>query len=215
MSVGGWSVLVFEITPLPGFDEVGPGNRVEYVHGRHLTGVIVTLCTLFEGEVRSFFSIPGQGSGKYPSFGHIIIQSGYLNIVIGYRGFYEVPLELFFSGARSDDGCREVNRVRYHQLYHTELIAIHVLGDECCLAFEAYRCEFHFITFEYGYGEYTLIVGDGSTSVMFIYDTDTGEAAETVSRHHHSIKLDNGILEAFKLCFCSNGKHNAQKDQVW
>src|SRR6202012_1878626 len=60
-------LVVSEVAPLPGLDEVGPGHGIEDIHRRRLTLVVVFLGAVFQISARRLSGIGRQTPGEYPA----------------------------------------------------------------------------------------------------------------------------------------------------
>src|SRR5262245_47530175 len=111
----GWSrLLVFEISPFPGLDEVGPGGGIEDVHGRNLARIDGPVSDIPELKRGGLSAITRSRSHQYLSLCNVVIPPCYFDVVVWNLVVDEIACELFGRGPWMYDRGREINRIDHH-----------------------------------------------------------------------------------------------------
>ncbi len=80
------------------------------------------------------------------------------------------------------------------------------LGTSIKPGFIADTAEFDLIAFHYNDGKNTLFIRKSSAVLTLYHNTYGWNTLETVSRHNHTVKLHNGILQFIELGFHGKGQ---------
>src|SRR6185437_12777909 len=120
-------VVIPEIPSFPGLDEISPRHRVEDIHRRSLSLVVIFLRALSQIRSCRFPRIGGKAPGQYSTFSGIVVLPGYFNIIIRYGRVDKIPLELLTRRSRPDHRRRKILGILHHELNDTILVAGHCI----------------------------------------------------------------------------------------